>query len=72
MCREETREGVDKVPTEDCSLEPQEDCRMETVLVPRYLLEKMAIITTLTPQAPAQAKLYKNSKRGLCGVQRKP
>ena len=38
MCREETREGVDKVPTEDCSLEPQEDCRMETVLVPRYIL----------------------------------
>ena len=39
MCRDEEQELVQNIPTEDCHLEPQEDCRMETVLVPR-LVEK--------------------------------
>ena len=38
VCHEEEQDSVQNIPTEDCNLEPQEDCRMETVLVPRYIL----------------------------------
>ena len=38
VCRDDEQELIQNIPTEDCSLEPQEDCRMETVLVPRLLL----------------------------------
>jgi len=38
-CQDETKPLLTNIPVEDCQLEPQEDCRMETVLVPR-LVEK--------------------------------
>ena len=38
VCRDDEQELIQNIPTEDCSLEPQEDCRMETVLVPRLVL----------------------------------
>ena len=37
VCHEEDQDSVQNIPTEDCNLEPQEDCKMETVLVPRFL-----------------------------------
>ena len=35
VCRDEKRQLVQNIPTEQCELEPREDCKMETVLVPR-------------------------------------
>ena len=35
-CFDEDQNSVLNVPEESCNLEPREDCRMETVLVPRY------------------------------------
>jgi len=43
VCREEERDSIQNIPTEDCNLEPQEDCRMETVLVPRLILKPNCI-----------------------------
>jgi hypothetical protein len=43
VCREEQQDLIQNIPTEDCSLEPQEDCRMETVLVPRLVLKPNCI-----------------------------
>jgi len=43
VCREEQQDLIQNIPTEDCSLEPQEDCRMETVLVPRLILQPNCI-----------------------------
>ena len=35
-CRTETKALLQNIPQEECDLEPQEHCKMETVLVPRY------------------------------------
>jgi len=43
VCREEQQDLIQNIPTEDCNLEPQEDCRMETVLVPRLILQPNCI-----------------------------
>merc|ERR1711892_886365 len=37
VCRDETKSLIQNIPTEDCDLEPQESCKMETVLVPRLI-----------------------------------
>ena len=34
-CRTETKALLQNIPQEECDLEPQEHCKMETVLVPR-------------------------------------
>jgi len=36
-CQEESRNVLVSTPSEECDLEPVEDCRMETVLVPRLV-----------------------------------
>jgi len=36
-CQDESHNSVLNIPTESCDLEPQEDCNMETVLVPRLV-----------------------------------
>jgi len=43
VCRDEQQDLIQNIPTEDCNLEPQEDCRMETVLVPRLVLKPNCI-----------------------------
>jgi len=43
VCRDEQQDLIQNIPTEDCNLEPQEDCRMETVLVPRLILQPNCI-----------------------------
>jgi len=37
VCRDETKSLIQNIPTEDCDIEPQEHCKMETVLVPRLV-----------------------------------
>jgi len=43
VCRQETRNLVSNVPSEKCDLEPQEQCKMETVLVPRLVLKEQCV-----------------------------
>merc|ERR1712142_487299 len=42
-CRKERKSLVQNIPTEDCDLEPQENCKMETVLVPRLIQQPNCI-----------------------------
>merc|ERR1719495_2771777 len=42
-CRKENKSLVQNIPTEDCDLEPQENCKMETVLVPRLIQQPNCI-----------------------------
>jgi len=37
VCREELKQFLQNIPSEVCDLEPREDCKMETVLVPRLV-----------------------------------
>jgi len=43
VCRDETKSLIQNIPTEDCDLEPQESCKMETVLVPRLIQQPNCI-----------------------------
>jgi len=43
VCRDEKRQLVQNIPTEQCELEPREDCKMETVLVPRLVQQPNCI-----------------------------
>jgi hypothetical protein len=36
-CHQETRSVLQNVPTEECGLEPKENCKMETVMVPKWV-----------------------------------
>lgn len=43
VCREETKKLFQNIPTEECDMEPQEECKMETVLVPRLVRQPNCI-----------------------------
>ena len=37
ICEDKVQNLVQNIPSEECNLVPQENCKMETVLVPRYM-----------------------------------
>ena len=39
ICRDENRMLVQNVPQEECELQPEENCHMEAVLVPRSVTD---------------------------------
>lgn len=43
VCREENKQFLQNIPSEVCDLEPREDCKMETVLVPRLIQQPNCI-----------------------------
>jgi len=43
VCRDETRQLLQNIPSEVCDLEPREECKMETVLVPRLIQQPNCI-----------------------------
>lgn len=43
ICRDEVQNLIQNIPSEDCNLQPQENCKMETVLVPRLVQQPNCI-----------------------------
>ena len=50
VCQDETRSVLVSSPSEECDLEPVEECGMETVLVPR-LVERPKCIKVIIEKA---------------------
>ena len=50
VCQDETRSVLVSTPSEECDLEPVEECAMETVLVPR-LVERPKCIKVIIEKA---------------------
>ena len=44
ICRDENRMLVQNVPQEECELQPEENCHMEAVLVPRSVRQSTSLL----------------------------